>query len=92
MIWNRENNNGHGKDVRSVIERVAPEATIYSASISSSTSGDKLNRLVTIYEGVEYQVEDFIKKYNIKIISSSILGNTNSKELIDKWGYLKEKI
>ena len=87
VVWNRENATGHGGTTRSVIERVAPEATIISASINASFYGDEM--LDCNVDGKP--VEDFIRDNKVKIISSSIAGNHNAPEFIKLWKDLVAK-
>lgn len=87
VVWNRESNSGHGASTRSVIEKVAPEATILSASINASFGGDKM---LDCNVGGK-PVEDFIRDNKVKVISSSISGDHNAPEFIKLWKNLVAK-
>lgn len=87
VVWNRESDTGHGASTRSVIEKVAPEATVISGNISAGFSNGVMQ-----YCTVEGEpIEDFIKRNGVKIVSSSISATGNAENYTKMWESLVEK-
>lgn len=87
-IWDAESGTSdHGDGTEDRSDDAATSAKIYMGSIC----GSNCNYTVT-YGGVKYTPEEFIKKFNIKIITRSIGGTANSgTPESEYWNNLKKK-
>lgn len=78
VVWNMETYTDHGCQTYDRIIDSAPNATILNGVVSSSMKDNVINYYKVSYQEtpdskeVLYDVEDFIKKFNVKIISRSI--------------------
>jgi len=94
VVWNMENGKAtHGKQTTQRILHSAPDATVINGSLSSVVRNKKIVEVaVTTDDGTRYDVEDFIQKFNIKLITRSQGGAGSKAELWSKfWQPLKEK-
>lgn len=91
VIWNTESNSEHGNIVTRRIWDSAPQATILQAGLSMTASAEKIVATCN-YNGTEYDVENFISKFNVKVITRSIGGGTAENTPSSKyWNNLKAK-
>lgn len=68
VVWNCENMTSHGTKTRQRILDSAPEATVISASVSSSKAG------VKVHCGDEdYWAGDFLEKFKPRIVNASLV-------------------
>jgi len=96
-VWNIENDAGHGACTGQIVLDVNPYANVYFGAISGLFDSEKILDL-TVHDdknGIDFKgvsaIEDFIKKYNIDIITSSQKGFTHCKEWNDLWVELVKK-
>lgn len=93
-IWNMENGKAtHGKQTTQRVLHAAPGATVINGSLSAITSNKEIKEVaVTTDDGTRYEVEDFIEKFGIKLVTRSQGGSRGRAELWSKfWQPLKEK-
>jgi hypothetical protein len=93
-IWNMENGKAtHGKKTTQRVLHSAPDATVINGSLNAITSNKEIKEVsVTTDEGTKYEVEEFIQKFNIKLITRSQSGGRGKAELWSQfWKPLKEK-
>lgn len=104
VVWNMEGDTSHGVMTHDRILDAAPNATVLNANQVVEANGKEIKVFkchhyerpdIQDSEYEEYEIEDFIKKFNVKIISRSFGGelakyNRNSP-LDKKWIELKEK-
>lgn len=74
-VWNTESASDHGKTTTRRIYDAAPRCNVLQASLSMYTKDDAVVATCN-YKGVEYDVEEFIKKYDIHIVTRSVGGGT----------------
>lgn len=94
VVWNMENGKAtHGKQTTKRILHSAPDATVINASLSATADNKGIKAVnVTTDDGARYEVENFIQKFNIKLITRSQGGAGSKAELWSKfWKPLKEK-
>lgn len=104
VIWDRERHTEHGCTSRNRILDAAPNSNVYNAGMESETNGKELLKFKAMYQPEcsgskgyieEYKVEDFIKKFNIKIVSVSFAGSLaeygKSNPRDKKWIELQKK-
>lgn len=99
-VWNTEDFDDHGCQTHDRILDAAPNARVINAYISGTWNNDEIKSLKVIksdWDGLqktEYNIEDFIKLYKVKIVTSSISGGIakkNNTPYSKLWEYLKEK-
>ena len=99
-VWNTEDFDDHGCQTHDRILDAAPNARVINAYISGTWNNDEIKSLKVIksdWDGlqkIEYNIEDFIKLYKVKIVTSSISGGIakkNNTPYSKLWEYLKEK-
>ena len=92
VIWNTEAGDEHSEITRRRIKDAAPEATILNARLSMRINNEEILEEHAEYEGKKYPIEEFIGKYNVKIITRSKEGRLISRECQYKfWENLKTK-
>jgi hypothetical protein len=94
VVWNMENGKtNHGNMTTQRILHSAPDATVINGSLSATADNKGIKEVnVTTDDGTRYEVEDFIQKFNIKLITRSQGGASSKAELWSKfWKPLKEK-
>ena len=94
VVWNMENGKAtHGKQTTQRILHSAPDATVINGSLSSVVRNKKIVEVaVTTDDGTRYEVEDFIQKFKIKLVTRSQGGaKSNAGLWSDFWKPLKEK-
>lgn len=74
-VWNTESASDHGITTTRRIYDSAPDCKVYQASLTAMSKDGKYIATCD-YEGIEYDVEEFIKKYNIKAVNRSVGGGT----------------
>lgn len=75
IVWNTESlTSEHGDIVQRRITDAAPGATVLRAGMSVVSNGTQVLTHTCNYNGVEYDIEDFIDAFNIKVITRSIGG------------------
>ena len=87
VVWNMENGKAtHGYQTTQRVLHSAPDATVINASLSmaSDTRGVKYANAV-LDDGTAYEVEDFIKKFNIKCLTRSVGGSTAKSEVASEF-------
>lgn len=94
VVWNMENGKAtHGKQTTQRVLHSAPDATVINGSLNSIIRNRKIIEVgVTVDDGTRYDVEEFIQKFNIKLITRSQGGaKSNAGLWSDFWKPLKEK-
>ena len=94
VVWNMENGKAtHGKQTTQRILHSAPDATVVNGLLSSVVRNKKIVEVaVTTDDGTRYDVEEFIQKFNVKLLTRS-QGGTKSHEKIwaEFWRPLQQK-
>lgn len=92
-IWNTEGGTSeHGQMVTIRIKDAAPACNVYEAGLIMEYNNEMVKVAKCQYNGIEYQVEDFIKEFDIKVITRSVLGSIGSNRADSKfWNLLKDK-
>lgn len=93
-IWNMENGKAtHGKQTTQRVLHSAPDATVINASLSMASNNKEVKYANAVLDdGKVYEVEEFIKKFNVKCLTRSVSGDTaNSKVASEFWTNLQEK-
>lgn len=94
VIWNAERSTtSHGSLTTKRILDSAPNATVVNGSLSSIVKNKKLVEVKIITDDNKtYDVEEFIQKFNIKLITRSMGGTKSHEDLwTEFWQPLKEK-
>ena len=94
VIWNAERSTtSHGSLTTKRILDSAPDATVVNGSLSSIVKNKKLVEVrITTDDNKTYDVEEFIQKFNIKLITRSMGGTKSHEDLWSEfWQPLKEK-
>ena len=94
VVWNMENGKAnHGSLTTQRILHSAPDATVINGSLSSIVRNKEIVEVaVTTDDGTRYGVEEFIQKFNIKLITRSQGGAKGNSGLWSVfWKPLKEK-
>lgn len=94
VVWNMENGKAtHGKQTTQRILHSAPDATVINGSLGATADNKGIKEAnVTTDDGTRYEVEDFIQKFKIKLITRSQGGAKSNAELWSAfWKPLKEK-
>lgn len=73
-IWNTEAPDVHSDMVQARLNSGAPDASIYQAGISISSNNDKVSEHYCTYQNKKYDIEEFIDKYEIDVITRSVAG------------------
>jgi len=91
-IWNTESDTGHSEEVSQRIKDAAPDCNIFVAGLGLSSDNTSVIKSVCYYNGVEYEIEDFISVFNIKVITNSVHGSDRKGTPISMyWNNLKAK-
>lgn len=93
-VWNMENSKStHGKQTTRRILHSAPDATVINASLSMTSNNKGVGHANAVLDdGTVYEVEEFIKKFNIKCLTRSVGGSTaNNRVSSEFWHGLQEK-
>lgn len=94
VVWNMENGKtNHGNMTTQRILHSAPDATVINGSLSATADNKGIKAVnVTTDDGTRYEVEEFIQKFSVKLITRSQSGAGSKAELWSKfWQPLKEK-
>lgn len=94
VVWNMENGKAtHGKQTTQRVLHSAPDATVINASLSMASNNKEVRYANAVLDdGTVYEVEEFIKKFNVKCLTRSVGGDTaNSKAASEFWRNLQEK-
>ncbi len=92
-VWNMEAaGRDHGLTTERRIKDAAPGANVITTMVSMIYTPDEIKEESVTYNGVKYSVDDFIKKFKIKVINVSRSGSkTAGNALSTFWGNLKAK-
>lgn len=84
-IWNGESNSGHGELTRSVIEQVAIQAEVISASSGYSSNSTELidNNVFVTYKNERTTLDNFLSSQKPSILSQSQTGGGHNQAYID---------
>lgn len=88
IVFNTEDgstDSSHMRMTNAVLSRVAPDATVVNGRIGATTIQGKTD-VYAIIDGKKLDLKETIKKYNIKVMTTSKSGNSNDRVL----KYLKE--
>lgn len=93
VIWDMEGLSEHGITTRRRCLDSAPNATIINAGHSMSYDRNTIFYEYVDYNGARYSIEDFIIKFNIKILTRSVGDSLTSKGSASYtfWKNLKDK-
>jgi len=92
VVWTTEGAGNHSEIVTRRIKDSALECIVISSGLSMSASRDKVNYSYTNYNNEKINTEDFIKRFNINIITRSIGGGLATGGAESKfWNSLKFK-
>lgn len=93
VVWNCENPEAeHGKITERRIRDSAPDATIITTSMELNSNNDGYTKHTVTYEGVTYDIEEFIKKFNIRILTASLHGSDSAgTKKGEYWNDLKKR-
>ena len=87
VIFNSESEKDmHGQMTNMVLHQFAPDITILNGTTSGKTSGDKVIGYYVIHKDVKYDFEEFITKFNVKLMTTSLVNSQANKAIQD---YLK---
>ena len=91
VVFNSESHigesNKHGRMTNMVLHQFAPDVTIINGTTGGRTSGNKvIEYYVITTDGVKYDFEEFIVKFNVKLMTTS-LGTAQANKAIQD--YLK---
>lgn len=73
-VWNTEGGSDHSQIVQKRVMSGATKCNIFTASLSMLSDNEKVEYAFCTYQGTKYEVEEFIKKFNIKIVTRSVSG------------------
>lgn len=90
VILNIEDLGDHGSMTTGVAKTFAPEVTMINGGLNSKVSNEIVEYYKIKIDGVDYDVKEAIKKFNIKIISTSLSGKT-PEPILQMWKDLQEK-
>lgn len=91
-VWNTEGGGDHSEIVSRRVWDAAPDANIIAASLEMAYDNEKVSYAIAVYNGVRYEIEDFIKKFNVRVITRSIGGGTRTGSAASKfWAELRDK-
>ena len=94
VVWNMENMKAtHGKQTTQRVLHASPDAKVVNASLSMASNSNGIRYAKAVLDdGTTYEVEEFIKKFNIKCLTRSVGGDTaNSKVASEFWTALQKK-
>lgn len=92
VVWNTEGSGNHAEIVSRRVWDAAPDAKIIAASLEMAYNNKEIHYAHVTYNGVKYEVEDFIEKFNVRIITRSIGGGTERGRAASKfWAELRDK-
>lgn len=91
IVWNTEGNSDHSFGVTQRVLDAAPDCTVIQAALTLNYKAGKIVATAT-HQGIVYDVEDFITKFKIKILTRSIGGSKSiGSDQSRYWNALKEK-
>lgn len=91
VVWNTESPSDHGLTTTRRVWDAAPNSTILQACLSMYTKNGKVVATCE-YNGQDYDVEDFIKTFNVRFVTRSVGGGTAEDTLESRyWNDLKKK-
>lgn len=93
VVWNCENPvTAHAYSTTQRVLNAAPDATVITESYSMISDVNSVTAHYIDYQGKRYDIEEFIKTFNIKIITKSVAGGTRTGGADSKyWNNLKAK-
>lgn len=71
-VWNMENTSDHGEKTHQRILDAAPDATVITVGHAVYANNETVTEERVEYKGKVYGAEEFIKEFNIKIITRSV--------------------
>lgn len=94
-LWNTEAPGGedeHSEMVTIRVKHATPDCNVFEAGLEMSSNAEIIHYAHCTYKGIKYEVEEFIKKFNIKVITRSIQGGASSGRADSKfWNELKDR-
>jgi hypothetical protein len=81
----------HGLGVVEDIYDIAPECKVYRTGSTILNNGTSITKAECTYEGKTYQIEDFIREFNIKFVTESIGGSAFDPVYAAYWQNLINK-
>lgn len=86
VVFNSEEPTGHGEMTNMVLKQAGPDVIVLNGTTGGITKGDKVVEYYVMHKGVKYDFEDFIRRFNVKIMTTSLGGSQANKAIQD---YLK---
>lgn len=87
VVFNTESENqSHGKMTNMVLKQFAPDIVILNGTTGGRTSGGIVLEYYVTHKGVKYDFEEFIIKFNVKLMTTSLVNTQANKAIQD---YLK---
>jgi hypothetical protein len=92
-VWNTEGETGQHSDI--VTRRItdaAPDCNVIRGQLGASYTNDTVLSANVLYQNVMYSVENFIKTFNINVVTRSVGGGSATGQAESKfWQTLREK-
>lgn len=87
VVFNSESEKDrHGEMTNMILHQFAPDVTIFNGLTGGRTSGGKVIEYYVTHKGVKYDFEEFIVKFNVKLMTTSLASAQVNKAIQD---YLK---
>ncbi len=87
VVFNSESGTqSHGRMTNNVLRQFAPDITIINGTTGGSTRAGVIAEYYALIDGVKYDFEEFVVKFNVKLMTTS-LGNAQANQVIQN--YLK---
>lgn len=84
------NSSDHADGVVEDILDIAPNMKIYRTGSTIISDSCAIKQATCAYQGITYEIEDFIKKFNIKILTESVGGKQHDSVMEPYYEYLKK--
>lgn len=91
-IWNTEGTGPHSSKVQIRLDTGAPDANLYQVASHTEYDNEKVTAHYCEYDGKKYDIEEFLDKYKIDVVTRSVAGGqTVGTPLSLYWIGLREK-
>lgn len=90
VILNTEDLDDHGTMTTGVAKTFAPEVTIINGGLYSNVSNGIVEYYKIKIDGIDYDIEEAITKFNVKVTSTSLSGRT-PEPILQMWKNLQDK-
>ena len=87
VVFNSESGTqSHGRMTNNVLRQFAPDVAIINGTTGGSTRAGVIAEYYALIDGVKYDFEEFVVKFNVKLMTTSLANSQANKALQD---YLK---